>query len=86
MTVRRFATTRPPGSGHPAVQLVNRVGDDYTAHGHDHDGATAVVGDEPMHFRERRPSARHGKGFEGGCISPSPDAQCGTLSGLAHGA
>ena len=51
---------------HPAVQLVNRVGDDYAAHGHDHDGATALVGDEPMHFRERRPGATQGKGFEEG--------------------
>ena len=67
----------------PAVQLVNRVGDDYAAHGHDHDGAPAVVGDEPMHCRERRPGARHGKGFEGARSIPSPDAQCGTLRGLA---
>ena len=69
-----------------AVQIVNRVGDDYTAHGHDHDGAPAVVGDEPMHIREPRMSATGGKGFEGGRSSPSPDAQCGTLRGLAHGA
>ena len=70
---------------HPAVQLVNRVGDDYTAHGQDHDGATEVVGDEPMHFRERRPGARHGKGFEGGRSSPSPDAQCGIAwAGSCH--
>ena len=60
---------------HPAVQPVNRVGDDYTAHGHDHDGATAVVGDEPMHLRKRRPSATGGKGFEGGRRSP-PLARC----------
>ena len=67
----------------PAVQLVNRVGDDYTAHRHDHDGATAVVDDEPMHCRERRPGARRSKGFEGARSIPSPDAQCGTLRGLA---
>ena len=70
---------------HPAVQPVNRVGDDNAAHEHDRDGATAVVGDEPMHCRERRSGARHGKGFEGRRRSPSPDAQCGTLRGLAHG-
>ena len=45
-----------------------------------------VVGDEPNHHRERRTGATGCQGFEGGCISPSPDAQCGTLSGLAHGA
>ena len=48
---------------HSAVQRVNRVGDDYTAHGHDHDGAMQSVGDEPMHFRERRLGATQGKGF-----------------------
>ena len=66
---------------HPAVQLDNRVGDDYAAHGHDHDGAMQVIGDEPMHFQERRPSATGGKGFEGGRSLPSPVAMCGHCVG-----
>ena len=66
---------------HPTVQLDNRVGDDYAAHGHDHDGAMQVIGDEPMHFQERRPSATGGKGFEGGRSLPSPVAMCGHCVG-----
>ena len=69
---------------HPAVQLVNRVGDDYTAHGHDHDGAMQVIGDEPMQFQERRPSATGGKGFEG-AQHPLASRNVRTLRGLAHG-
>ena len=69
---------------HPTVQPVNRVGDDYAAHGHDHDGATEVVGDVPMHLPERWPSATGGKGFEGEAQHPLARSQCGTLRGLAH--
>ena len=32
-----------------------------------------VVGDEPSHFRERRPGATGGKGFEGERSIPSPE-------------
>ena len=56
----------------------HRVGDDYAAHGHDQDGATAVIGDEPMHFRERRPSATGGKGFEG--AEPLARSQCADIA------
>ena len=70
---------------HPAVQLDNRVGDAYTAHGHDHDGAMQLVGDEPTHFRERRLGATQGKGFEGARSIPSPVPNVRTLGRLAHG-
>ena len=66
---------------HPAARLDNRVGDDYAAHGHDHDGAMQVVGDEPMYFRTRRLNATGGKGFEGARSIPSPVAMCGHCVG-----
>ena len=68
---------------HPAVQLVHRVGNDYAAHGHDHDGAMQLVGDEPMHCRERRLGATQGKGFEGERSIPSPEPNVRTLGRLA---
>ena len=45
-----------------------------------------VVGNEPNHHRERRTGATGCQGFEGGCISPSPEPNVRTLGRLAHGA
>ena len=41
-----------------------------------HDVAMQVVGDEPIHHRERRPGATGGQGFEGGRSVPLARAQC----------
>ena len=40
-----------------------------------------AVGDEPLYFRVRRPSATGGKGFEGARSNPSPVAMCGHCVG-----
>ena len=60
----------------------DRIDDDYPASGHgqavalcDNDGEAEVVGDEPIHCRERRPGAAGSRGSRGRSV-PLPDSQC----------
>ena len=67
---------------HPAVQLVNRVGDDYTTRPRRRDGGGRRRADALPGAAARREARQ---GVRRGTQLPSPDAQCGTLRGLAHG-